>query len=95
MWEPGVPPLGDIYRERPSPRLLWTLFCTWVHRWRNVVGIPPVLLDLIGVYMYAYLFVEVPYEFLVGLQRLIGTWLPLTAIGPCWLWKIVFDENIR
>ena len=76
----------------PSPRLLWVLYCTWRLFWGSLVGIPPPLQGLLGLYLHTYLFDEVPFAFLLHLQQLLTWWLPGDAQWPRWLWRLVFSD---
>ena len=82
----SLPPIG------PSARLLWALYCTWRLFWEHLVAIPPPVQGLIGIFLHAYLFEEVPFAFLVHLQQLFVLWLPHYAVGPRWLWRLVFAD---
>ena len=73
-----------------SPRLLWTLFVTWRARWAPWVGISRPGMDVLAAYVRIYLFQEEPVIILLGLQQLLMMLLPATALGPRWLWEIVF-----
>ena len=73
-----------------SRRLLWTLFVAWRARWGPWVGISRPGMDVLAAYMRVYLFQEEPVAILLRLQQLLAMLLPATAIGPRWLWEIVF-----
>jgi|Cyp1metagenome_2_1107374.scaffolds.fasta_scaffold23018_2 hypothetical protein len=47
-------------------------------------------MDVLAAYVRIYLFQEEPVIILVGLQQLLMMLLPATALGPRWLWEIVF-----
>ena len=73
-----------------SPRLLWTLFVTWRARWGAWVGISRPGMDVLAAYVRIYLFQEEPVSVLLRLQQLLAILLPATAIGPRWLWEMIF-----
>ena len=76
--------------EGLSPRLLWTSFVTWRARWAAWVGISRPGMDVLAAYVRIYLFQEEPVAVLLRLQQLLAMLLPATAIGPRWLWEMIF-----
>jgi hypothetical protein len=56
------------------------------------VHIPPPVMSMMGVYIHAYLFEEVPVGFLYHTQLLLACWLPQNALGPLWLWRLLFAD---
>ena len=89
-------PAGSPWSSRalgPSSRLLWVLFWTWRYRWGRYCSLSLPMLGLMGVYVRAYLFREEDAPFLAGLQQLLAFVVPPYAIGPQWLWGLLFGAR--
>ena len=73
-----------------SPWLLWGLFVTWRARWGHLVGISPPAMLVLAAYVRSYLFHEEPVRVLVALRQLLVMLLPERALGPRWLWRLLW-----
>ena len=81
------------HRSGPSPRLQWTLFCTWRHLWGCYCGVPATLLGLMALFLMIHLFETDSVQLAQAIQNLIVTWLPPDAVAPIWLWELLLNTR--
>ena len=81
------------HRSGPSPRLQWTLFCTWRDRWGRYCGVPAALLSLMALFLTIHLFETDSVQLAQAIQNLIAAWLPTDAVAPIWLWELLLHTR--
>ena len=81
------------HQSGPSPRLQWTLFCTWRDRWGRYCGVPAALLSLMTLFLMIHLFEADSVQLAQAIQNLIAAWLPADAVAPTWLWELLLHTR--